>query len=906
MADDDSTRRADADDFATRVGLAAGRKVFGRYVLEAVLGLGGMGVVGRARDEELSDLVALKFLPEVVARDAAAVDELREETRNALRLTHPNIVRIRNFEREGSVAAVSMEYVDGTTLSHLRLQRPGKVFSAGELAPLVAQLCAALDYAHREAKVVHRDLKPANILVTKDGAVKITDFGIARSLTETHTRLTGRAGATSGTLVYMSPQQVAGRKATPADDIYALGATLYELLTGKPPFHTGDVTHQILQQPPASLAARRAELEVKGESIPPAWEETIAACLAKDPAQRPQSAGEVAARLGLAGAGGTIAGPSPVAGRGPATSASPTKSRMSRVLFLAGLAVLALGFLVYSFWPKPGFDPSKPYEAIFAPPPAKPVTVFDETKGKAESGDAKAQDALGRMYANGDGVTKDSAEAAKWYRKAADQGFAVAQLCLGRIYSEGNGVPKDSAEAVIWYRKAADQGNPAGQCALGAMYATGDGVSKDSAEALKWYRKAADQGDADGQNGLGFMYLSGEGVPKDSAEAARWYRKAAEQGFAEAQYNLGVMYATGEGVAKDSAEAVKWFRKAAEQGDADGQVRLGAMYATGDGVAKDSAEAVKWIRKAADQGNAHAQFGLGLSYANGIGAPKDREEAAKWYRKAAEQGNAKAQYNLGKLYASGEGVAKDPVEAEKWYRKAADQGDVEAQYTLGEVYLRGDGVLEDSAEAMRWYRKAADQGYAEAQRNLGIMYAKGDGVPKDIAESARWYRKAADQGDAHRQFLLGWMYSLGDGVPKDSAEAVKWYRKAADQGYARAQAMLGVMYESGEGPPKDSTEAVKWYRRAADQGDASGQAKLGGMYQNGDGVPKDEIEALAWYYIAAASGNDLIIKRRDTLELSLGREMSLTAQQRSKEILKEIEMAKARSAGSAAVGAPPP
>jgi formylglycine-generating enzyme required for sulfatase activity len=308
MADDTSTRRADADDYVTRAGLAAGRKVFGRYVLEAVLGQGGMGVVWRARDEELSDLVALKFLPEVVARDAAAVDELREETRNALRLTHPNIVRIRNFEREGSVAAVSMEYVDGATLSHLRLQRPGKVFSAEALAPLVAQLCAALDYAHRQAKVVHRDLKPANILVTKDGAVKITDFGIARSLTETHTRLTGRVGATSGTLVYMSPQEVAGKKATPADDVYALGATLYELLTGKPPFHTGDITHQILQQPPASLAERRAELEAKGRPVPAAWEETILACLAKEPGNRPQSAGVVARRLGLAGLEGNDLG----------------------------------------------------------------------------------------------------------------------------------------------------------------------------------------------------------------------------------------------------------------------------------------------------------------------------------------------------------------------------------------------------------------------------------------------------------------------------------------------------------------------------------------------------------------------------------------------------------------------
>ena len=303
-SDDTPTRRADEGDYLTRKGLAAGQTVFGRYVLEAVLGQGGMGVVWRARDEELGNLVALKFLPEIVARDDPAIDELREETRNALRLTHPNIVRIHHFEHDGSMAAVSMEYVDGTTLSKLRLAQPGKVFSAEKLGPLVAQLCAALDYAHQQAKVVHRDLKPANIMVTAEGMVKVTDFGIARSLSETSTRLTGKGGASSGTLPYMSPQQVLGRKPAASDDIYALGATLYELLTGKPPFFRGEaysLMKQIADVAPLTLAKQRAELEVTGEAIPPAWEETILACLAKEPQDRPQSAGEVTVRLGLGG-----------------------------------------------------------------------------------------------------------------------------------------------------------------------------------------------------------------------------------------------------------------------------------------------------------------------------------------------------------------------------------------------------------------------------------------------------------------------------------------------------------------------------------------------------------------------------------------------------------------------------
>ncbi len=299
--DDEPTQRASFDDQPTVRGLSVGRRVIGRYVLESFLGQGGMGVVWRVKDEELGETIALKFLPELVARDAAAMDELREETRLARRLRHPNIVNVFDFVRDEGMAAVAMELVEGSGLDKLRLTSPEKILPVAQLAPLVTQLCAALDYAHTEAKIVHRDLKPANLLVTAGGRLKVTDFGIARSLTETATRLTGKGGDTSGTLPYMSPQQVLGRKPTAADDIYALGATLYELLTSRPPFFRGEphsLMMQIREQPPLPLAEQRAELGVTGEPIPRRWEETILACLAKEPKDRPRSAGEVATRLG--------------------------------------------------------------------------------------------------------------------------------------------------------------------------------------------------------------------------------------------------------------------------------------------------------------------------------------------------------------------------------------------------------------------------------------------------------------------------------------------------------------------------------------------------------------------------------------------------------------------------------
>jgi TPR repeat protein len=132
--------------------------------------------------------------------------------------------------------------------------------------------------------------------------------------------------------------------------------------------------------------------------------------------------------------------------------------------------------------------------------------TFNETKVRAERGDANAQYNLGVCYAQGDGVAKDEAEAVKWWRKAAEHNDAEAQYYLGICYVHGNGVAKDEAEAVKWYRKAADQNNAEAQHDLGLCYAHGIGVEKDEVEAVKWYRKAAGQGNPDAQFAVGFFY----------------------------------------------------------------------------------------------------------------------------------------------------------------------------------------------------------------------------------------------------------------------------------------------------------------------------------------------------------------------------------------------------------------
>jgi serine/threonine protein kinase len=272
---------------------AAGSKVFGRYRLEKELGRGGMGVVWLAHDERVDVHIALKFLPDVVARDAECVDELKRELRRGLNLTHPGIVRVYSFEQDEQGAAISMEYVDGTTLGALKLKQQSGCFEWDELLPWIEQLCAALDYAHEEARIVHRDLKPRNLMLTTKNRLKIADFGVATSISDTVSRATIRKDG-SGTPPYMSPQQAFGENPSPSDDIYSLGATLYELLTSRPPFYQGNILAQVQQRMAPSMTERRDVLRVTDKKpIPEHWEKTIAACLSKHVEDRPQRASEV-------------------------------------------------------------------------------------------------------------------------------------------------------------------------------------------------------------------------------------------------------------------------------------------------------------------------------------------------------------------------------------------------------------------------------------------------------------------------------------------------------------------------------------------------------------------------------------------------------------------------------------
>ncbi len=264
----------------------------GRYTLLRQLGRGGMGVVWLACDEQLEEEVALKLLPEEMATDIVALNELKRETQKSRKLSHPHIVRTHDLVHiDGETPFISMEYVDGSMLETMRLEREPQIFQWVELENLVLQLCEALDYAHRQ-KIVHRDIKPSNMMVNGDGELKIADFGIAATMADSLSRSSMR-NVISGTATYMSPQQLSGEVPRATDDIYAVGATIYELITCRPPFFSGDLTYQVIHKEPQPVMERLAEYGIEN-NVPNYVCELVMACLSKEANMRPQSASVMA------------------------------------------------------------------------------------------------------------------------------------------------------------------------------------------------------------------------------------------------------------------------------------------------------------------------------------------------------------------------------------------------------------------------------------------------------------------------------------------------------------------------------------------------------------------------------------------------------------------------------------
>jgi len=251
-----------------------------RYELIEELGRGAMGIVYRARDNELEEEVALKILPDNLLRNQEALRRFRQEARNARKLSHPNIVRIHDIGEERGRKYISMEFVRGSDLKQ-KLRKHNRKLPFETTIRYSLEICKAMSYAH-SIGIVHRDIKPANLMLTIEDDLKVTDFGIAKMVESTASPEATMAGAIVGTPLYMSPEQVKGEQVDHRADIYSMGIVFYELASGRPPFTEGDLAYQHLFVEPKPLTG-----------VPEDYGQVIMKCLAKEKEQRWQSADEI-------------------------------------------------------------------------------------------------------------------------------------------------------------------------------------------------------------------------------------------------------------------------------------------------------------------------------------------------------------------------------------------------------------------------------------------------------------------------------------------------------------------------------------------------------------------------------------------------------------------------------------
>src|SRR5262247_3885871 len=313
----------------------------GPYEILAALGAGGMGEVYRARDSRLGREVALKVLPASVASDPERLARFEREARTVAALNHPNIVTLYSVEEDAGTRFLTMELVDGLSLA--ASIKPGGL-PLTQVLELAIPLADALAAAH-EKGVVHRDLKPANVMVTREGRVKVLDFGLAKlieagsslDVTQAATMASpiSGAGQVVGTVPYMAPEQLRGERVDARSDLFSLGAMVYELASGNRPFRGqthADISSAILRDQPPSLTTLRRDL-------PPEVAHVVGRCLEKNPRERFQTALDVANELHLIQRS---------LGSGTSPVPRPSGPRRSRLLLGTGavailIAVVAIG-----------------------------------------------------------------------------------------------------------------------------------------------------------------------------------------------------------------------------------------------------------------------------------------------------------------------------------------------------------------------------------------------------------------------------------------------------------------------------------------------------------------------------------------------------------------------------------
>lgn len=810
-----------ADDLFALVGTVVDQ----RYVVEAVVGEGGFGVVYRARHQDLTGRVAIKVLkvPHHFPTDAKNLlnERFREEGRTLSKLAeHPNIVRVLHYgllDATDSVAAgapyLVLEWLDGTSLEeeldHRRAMGGGTILEA-EALELMIPVVDALAYAHQSG-VAHRDIKPANIILIPRGrrlVPKLVDFGIAKAMQEGERRSQLLTHTSSGfhafSPQYGAPEQFQPKRFGPTGpwtDVHAIGLVLCEMVTGRAVFDGEELADVIV----SATAAHRPTPQRRGVPISDRLEVVCLRATARDPSHRYRDAGELL--VALRG----------IAEHGP----RPPRETVAAA-------------------PAPGWSVPAPPRAVMAVPVRPSPIPTPPPRPK------KNRSRVGSIVAYGAGIATLSIGGAVLVDRLRDtEEHAVPEERADRAAADRPAPGSSAPPAEVGALEVACPTNPAACVELANKHRDWR-TSRDDARALGYAEKGCQAGDARGCAVLGEMYAQGAGVTRDSRRAAEYYKKSCDANEPEGCVDLGLAMLFGLGTAVDPNGA-RLLDDACSSGFTRGCTALGRALLFGKGVAVDANRALSLHDRACDAGDAQACRWLGYEHVMGLGTTQNDSAALAAYGRACDGGDAVGCYGVGFFHEFGRaGLSPDREAAVSRYDRACY-----AREALGcEALVRVLGPT-DAPRATSLLEQSCAAGSSPACTVAGLH---GPNQGRDAA-SQNLLNRACTARDPLACYHLG--VSLRD---SDAVLARERFAVACEEGYGPGCSELGRHAEGGLGGPVDPQRAFQFYDRACalQNGTAAdeiiGCVNLAHVYREGIGVVRNIPESERLYQMACAQG----------------------------------------------------
>jgi TPR repeat protein len=726
------------------------------------LGSGGMGSVYKGKGiildpKDSKNTKEIDVAIKVLFRDLtdSAINTERTKREGEIKIKHNNLIEMLDFIVQDGIYHVVSVLVEGTNLSEIIKQNEvqGKVFSYEESKKIVLDVLNGLEALHKNG-MIHRDIDPSNIRICPDGSAKLMDFGVVR-LTGGKTKSLTGVGTLIGKPNYSPPEQIRGENdnINESTDLYALGITIYEMLTGKAPFDKGNefdtMQAQVKDPLPKSIFLSdaifdfllKATAKQQKKRFQNVAEFRNAFINPKERAWWKKKPIQILGALGIVstlGSGGAF-----INHQHNVSLAEENIKKTSNFLSVAKYDSARVYYKKAIEFVNEDSTKIK-VEMLDALIPAlddmykaRYVQSFTKLKKASELGSGDADYYLGELTYNGLGTIKDFKKGWQYTTNALKRGFGMANWRIALCYENGLGIPKNQKMAAKYYllcaepiRKLAESGDPEALANLGGMYSGGIGFPKNESLGLEYYLKSANKGYAFVQRNLASMYRYGSGTPVNLPEAVRWYSTSANLGHPGSQYELGKMYLYGEGVNQNTQMGLDLLNKAANQNYSEALFYLGILHSRGEFVEIDYNKSFELTRTAIDYDNenTNAIEYFAFYYEKGVGTDKNFKQAEKYYLKAIQQDSSRAGadfYSIALLHLEGGyGLNKDGFQYMRYAELAESYGNDKARNDLGFFYFAkgrsylGEGLYDRARE---YFNKAILKGNTEARKSIANM-----------------------------------------------------------------------------------------------------------------------------------------------------------------------------------------